>query len=75
MQVSTLRLHSFNIKENEAVQLARLSGLRRLELSHVSFEGRTLVSKLSTLKVGCIPWCSPEAQPACLQPPVCITGL
>lgn len=49
-QVTNLRLRHFNFTEANVARMGCLNRLRQLELSHVSFETRTLISQLSTLQ-------------------------
>lgn len=49
-QVTDLRLRGFRIRERDAVLLGGLK-LQRLQFDGVAFEGRSLISKLSSLQV------------------------
>ena len=50
VQVTDLRLRGFRIRERDAVLLGALK-LQRLQFDGVAFEGRSLISKLSSLQV------------------------
>ncbi len=49
--MTDLRLRGFLIGERDAVLLGGLSRLQRLQFNGVAFDGRTLISKLSSLQV------------------------
>ena len=64
-QVTDLRLRGFFIGERDAVLLGGLSRLQRLQFKDVAFDGRTLISKLSSLQVthffsACCHWLTPS---------------